>query len=200
MSGRITGPCHIAGAEKKLRVAISGKSGCGNTTVSALLAKALKVKFINFTFRSLSKEIGMPLEEIIKNAKTNDWYDKQVDVRQIELAMQDSCVLGSRLAVWMLKDADLKVYLWASEEVRTSRIQIREGGSLDEVIEFTRLRDAEDTRRYKELYGIDNDNYTFADLIIDTENYDPMAIVRLVLTELLSRRLISEDKVRDFFY
>jgi cytidylate kinase len=142
----------------------------------------------------------MPLGDIIENAKTSDWYDRQVDDRQVELARADSCVLGSRLAIWMLKEADLKVYLGASEEVRTSRIQIREGGSLDEVIDFTRLRDAEDTRRYKELYGIDNNDYSFADLVIDTENYDPMAIVRLILAELCSRRLITEDSVRDYFY
>jgi cytidylate kinase len=186
-------------AEKKLRVAVSGKSGCGNTTVSSLLAKALQIRFINFTFRSLSKEIGMPLEDIIRNAKTSDWYDRQVDDRQVELAMADSCVLGSRLAIWMLKEADLRVYLWASEEVRTSRIQIREGGSLDDVVEFTRLRDAEDTRRYKELYGIDNNNYSFADIVIDTENYDPQAIVKLVLAELRSRDLVSGDRIPDLY-
>jgi cytidylate kinase len=194
MSAGTNGECG-ARQEKKLRVAISGKSGCGNTTVSALLAKVLQIRFINFTFRSLSKEIGMSLEDIIRDAKTSDRYDREIDRRQVELAMEDSCVLGSRLAIWMLKEADLKVYLWASEEVRTGRIQIREGGSLDDVIEFTRHRDAEDTRRYKELYGIDNNDYSFADLVIDTENYDPQAIVKLVLAELRSRNLVSRDRI-----
>lgn len=32
---------------KDVRVAISGKSGCGNTTVSTLLAEKLGVKLIN---------------------------------------------------------------------------------------------------------------------------------------------------------
>jgi cytidylate kinase len=184
---------------KKLRVAISGKSGCGNTTVSSVLAKTLGIQFINFTFRSLSKETGISLEQIIQNAKTSDWYDKQVDDRQIELALQDSCVLGSRLAIWMLKNADLKVYLYASESVRTARIQIREGGSLDDIVEFTRLRDAEDTRRYKELYNIDNNDYSFADLIVDTELYEPQAIVKLILDELCSRKLIMPRGIHETF-
>ena len=79
---------------KKLRVAISGKSGCGNTTVSSLLAKNLGIKMINYTFRSLAEETGFYLAEIIEKDKTDDSYDKNVDTRQVQLAMEDSCVLG----------------------------------------------------------------------------------------------------------
>jgi cytidylate kinase len=46
---------------KELRIAISGKSGCGNTTVSTLLAKTLGIKLINYTFRQLAEEKGMTL-------------------------------------------------------------------------------------------------------------------------------------------
>ena len=52
----------------KLRVAISGKSGCGNTTVSKLLADTLNVNMINFTFRTLAEEVGLSLAEIIEKA------------------------------------------------------------------------------------------------------------------------------------
>jgi cytidylate kinase len=37
--------------QKVLRIAISGKSGCGNTTVSRMVAEKLGLRFINFTFR-----------------------------------------------------------------------------------------------------------------------------------------------------
>ena len=100
---------------KDLRIAISGKSGCGNTTVSGLLAETLGVTLINYTFRQLAAEKGMTLAEVIEAAKTDDSYDKYVDKHQIELALAEPCVLGSRLAVWMLKEADLKVYLFASD-------------------------------------------------------------------------------------
>ena len=43
---------------KELRIAISGKSGCGNTTVSTMLAQRLGIKLINYTFRNLAKDIG----------------------------------------------------------------------------------------------------------------------------------------------
>lgn len=176
---------------KEVRIAISGRSGCGNTTVSRLLAEVLDISFVNYTFRSLSDELRIPLSEIIEKAKTDDSFDRQVDTRQVELARRSSCVLGSRLAVWMLPEADLKVYLTASPEVRSKRIQSREGGSLEDIQAFTAMRDSEDTRRYKELYDIDNTEYSFADLVIDTESKTPEMIVGEILQALADRGFIN---------
>jgi len=179
-------------AGKSLRIAISGRSGCGNTTVSTLLSNLLNVKLINFTFRNLAQEMGLSLAQVIENAKTDDSYDRTVDTRQVELARKESCVLGSRLAIWMLKEADLKVYLLASEELRASRILNREGGDLEEIKRFTAMRDAEDTKRYKALYGIDNTDYKAADLIIDTSKNLPEDIARIILSELEKRGLVEK--------
>lgn len=176
---------------QELRVAISGKSGCGNTTVSKMLADALDIRMINFTFRSLATETGLSLAEIIERAKTDDSFDLSVDTRQVELAKEQSCILGSRLAIWMLKDADFKVYLLADDEVRAMRIQDREGGDLTEIRNFTHMRDNEDTARYKRLYDIDNCNYTIADLVIDTVAYDPVQIIGVILEKLRQKALVQ---------
>ena len=178
-------------ADKKLRIAISGKSGCGNTTVSTMLARRLGVSLINYTFRNLAKDTGLTLAEIIERAKTDDSYDRQVDTRQVELAMEDSCVLGSRLAVWMLEKADLKVFLLADEDVRAARILNREGGNLEEIKAFTAMRDREDSQRYRQLYEIDNNDYSFCQLIIDTACHNPEEIVELILQELHQRGLVE---------
>ncbi|WP_288906851.1 (d)CMP kinase [uncultured Treponema sp.] len=177
---------------KDLRIAVSGKSGCGNTTVSTLLSQALGVTLINYTFRQLAAEKGMTLAQVIESAKTDDSYDMYVDSHQVELAKKEPCVLGSRLAIWMLKEADLKVYLYASDEVRANRVFTREGGDLKQIKEFTAMRDSEDSRRYKKLYNIDNNAYSFADVIIDTSKYTPEQIVRQILDELKKRGFISE--------
>lgn len=177
---------------KDLRIAVSGKSGCGNTTVSTLLSQALGVTLINYTFRQVAAEKGMTLAQVIESAKTDDSYDMYVDSHQVELAKKEPCVLGSRLAIWMLKEADLKVYLYASDEVRANRVFTREGGDLKQIKEFTAMRDSEDSRRYKKLYNIDNNAYSFADVIIDTSKYTPEQIVRQILDELKKRGFISE--------
>lgn len=175
---------------KDVRVAISGKSGCGNTTVSTLLAEKLGVKLINYTFRQLAAEKGLTLAQVIENARTDDSYDIFVDNHQVELASAEPCVLGSRLAIWMLKEADLKVYLFASDETRAKRILNREGGDLQKIKDFTAMRDSEDTRRYKKIYNIDNNDYSFSDLIIDTAKFNPEQIVELIIAELKKRNLI----------
>lgn len=175
----------------EVRVAISGKSGCGNTTVSTLLSQLLDVKLINFTFRQLAQEKGITLAQVIENAKTDDNYDITVDTRQVELARAESCILGSRLAIWMLKEADLKVYLYASDETRALRILNREGGDIEQIKSFTAMRDSEDSRRYMKLYKIDNNDYQFADMIIDTSKYNPEQIASLVIDKLLEKNLIS---------
>ena len=178
--------------KNELRVAISGKSGCGNTTVSTLLSEKLNVTLINYTFRQLAKEKGLTLPEVIEKAKSDDSFDIFVDNHQVELAKKESCVLGSRLAIWMLKEADLKVYLYASDEQRALRVYKREGGDLEEIKRFTSHRDEQDTMRYKKIYNIDNNKYDFADLIIDTSNYSPEQIVDLIIAELLKKDLIEE--------
>ena len=177
---------------KELRIAISGKSGCGNTTVSTLLSEKLGVTLINCTFRQLAKEKGLTLAQVIENAKTDDSYDITVDTRQVELAKKESCVLGSRLAIWMLKEADLKVYLWASDDTRAKRILNREGGDIEEIKRFTSMRDSEDSRRYKKLYDIDNNDYSFCDLIIDTSLYTPEQIVEQILQEAHKRGFVEK--------
>jgi cytidylate kinase len=129
------------------------------------------LRLINFTFRNLAAERGVSLEEALNLAATDEWWDREVDRRQVALAREaePGCVLGSRLAIWMLPDADLKVYLRAGAETRARRIQEREGGELERVAAFTAGRDRQDHERYLHLYGIDNNDYTAADLVIDSD-------------------------------
>ena len=170
---------------KDVRIAVSGKSGCGNTTVCRLLADALELRFINFTFRSLAQEKGLSLKEVLVLAAKDDSWDREVDTRQVELArMGNGCVLGSRLAIWMLPEADLKVFLAAKPEVRVKRIQGREGGSLTHIEEFTAERDRQDRERYRRIYNIDNDDYSFADIVIDTDEIPPAEIAEQIIAEL----------------
>lgn len=174
--------------KENLKIAVSGKSGCGNTTVCKILSEQLGLRFINFTFRSLAEEKGISLEEVLSFAAKDDWWDKEVDRCQIELARKKGgCVLGSRLAIWMLKEADLKVYLRASPEVRSKRIFQREGGSLEDIASFTDERDKQDKERYKRIYGIDNDDYSFADIIIDTDTIEPIKIAELIKNDLMEK-------------
>ena len=156
-----------------IKIAISGRSGCGNSTVSRKVAEALGLKLINYTFRNMAEDYGMSMAELAARAREDERWDRELDARQVEMARDGNCVLGSRLAVWVLEDADLRVFLTAPIEVRAERIHAREGGSLERVKAHTTQRDREDHQRYLDIYGIDNDDYAHqVDLVVDTTGGD----------------------------
>ena len=168
--------------KEDIKIAVSGRSGCGNTTVSKIVSDILNLRFINFTFRSLAEELKVDLKKVLELAARDDSVDREVDKRQVQFARENGgCVLGSRLAIWMLEEADLKVYLSASPQTRAARIVNREGGSIEEVAAFTAERDRQDHSRYLRIYGIDTDEFNFADLIIETENITPQQIADMIV-------------------
>ena len=167
-----------------LSIAVSGKSGCGNTTTSALMAHRLGIQLVNYTFRNLAVDEGLEYEQVRKLAESDDKWDKLVDTRQVEKASAQPSVLASRLAIWVWKQAKLKVYLDAPLDVRAQRVHKRENGSLAEKREVTRLRDEADHARYQKLYGINNDDWKFADLVIDVSILTPEEIVDQIIAQL----------------
>ena len=91
-----------------MRIAISSKSGCGNTTVTTMLSKRLGYPMVNFTFRQMAEERGVDFWTFCRMAENDYDIDRELDRRQVEMAMkEEDCILASRLAVWMLKEADL---------------------------------------------------------------------------------------------
>ncbi len=171
-------------SNREIRIAISGKSGCGNSTVSKLVSKKLGCKMVNYTFHSIADELKMDFKEFCLMAEKDTKWDILVDKKQVEMAMTCSSVLGSRLAVWMLKEADLKVFLTGSSKTRAARINNREGGDLNEIMSYTKIRDDRDSARYKKLYNIDNSDYDFCDLVINTDNFDQYQIADIILTAI----------------
>lgn len=168
--------------KKDIKIAVSGMSGCGNTTVSKIVADRLGLKFINFTFRTLAQEKGIDFKKVLELAAKDDSWDKETDSRQVKLARESGgCVIGSRLAIWMLEEADLKVYLRAKPETRAAQIVKREGGDLQEIAAFTAQRDNRDNLRYIRIYNINNYKYDFADLVIDTDNITADEIADIII-------------------
>lgn len=171
-----------------MRVAISGKSGCGNTTVSSIVAQRMGYPLVNYTFRMMAKERNIDFWELCNLAEIDDSIDRELDRVQVEMALEhENCILGSRLAIWVLKQADLKIFLDASLEERARRIHLREGGDYQQKLKETKLRDENDTARYKRLYNIDNNDTSIADLVIDTNELEATEVASIIVKEINSR-------------
>jgi len=154
-----------------LRIAISGQSGCGNTTATNNVGGALQLRVVNYTFRDLAKELNLGFDALHSHAEKTFIYDYLTDLVCIRAALSQSIIVGNRLAAWLV-EADLRVWLHASLEARAARIARREsekGSSYESVLYKTLQRDAQNRRRYLQVYGIDIQDHNDLDITINTE-------------------------------
>lgn len=155
-----------------MRIAISGHSGCGNTTATTNVGRALQTSIINYTFRDLARDLNLSFDEIHKNASNDLIYDYLTDLILIRNALaNEKIVIGSRLAAWLM-DADLRIWLHASLETRASRISQRETerqSSYEQTLYKTLKRDEQNKERYLRLYGLDINDHSGFDITINTE-------------------------------
>lgn len=176
----------------KTIIAISGKSGCGNTSVSEKLSKKIKFKHVNYTFKQLADELNLSFDELLQLSKSNTKYDKILDTKQVAMASGGNSVIGSRLAIWLMKEKAFTVYLNASQETRVKRIMAREGDSYNKTLKYTNNRDLQDAERFKKLYGININNYSFADLIIDVDLLSITEIVDIIITKFNEYNFVNK--------
>ena len=178
-----------------MHIAVSGYSGCGNTTLSSLIAKKFDLKLVNYTFRDMAKDKGLDFEALRALAEKDSSYDIELDKKQVEMALSTkNSILASRLAIWMLKSADLKVFLDISLLERSRRVCQREGGTFEYWYEHTQKRDDADNLRYKKLYNIDNrdlkTNIGGNLLIIKDDKATASDMLDIITAEIKKRRLI----------
>jgi cytidylate kinase len=153
-----------------MKIAISGHSGCGNTTATRNVGNALHLNIVNYTFRDLAHELGMSFDELHAQAPNNAIFDFLTDLKLIRSALGNSIVVGTRLAAWLI-DADLRIWLHAPLEARADRINKRESekhSSYEAVLYKTLKRDEQNRKRYLQLYGIDINDHSDFDITINT--------------------------------
>lgn len=154
-------------------ITISGLPGSGKTTVAKTLAEKLKLRYISTgeAFRKMAEERKMKLNDFSKLAEEDFSIDKELDKRQIELVKEGNVVFEGRLAGWLtVKNGlpSIKIWLSASFEIRAERIMKREGKKLEIVKKEIENREGSEWNRYWNLYGIDLNDLSVYDYIIDT--------------------------------
>ncbi len=163
-------------------ITLSGPPGSGTSTVGKLVAKKLDLKLssIGEIFRQMAKEKGLSLEEFSSMAEKNSNFDKEVDIRQAEEANKGKVVLDSRLSGWLVRKADLKIWLKAPLDVRLKRVAQRDKKSEQTAFIEVTLREESEKKRYKNYYDIDLDDLSIYDLVIDTSKWDAEQVAELI--------------------
>ena len=87
------------------------------------------------------------------------------------------------LAAWLV-NADLRVWLQASLEERAKRIfrrEVEKGLTYESVLYRTLQRDEQNRKRYLQLYGLDSNDRSDFDIIINTEKLTAEQVSSLII-------------------
>ena len=165
-----------------LVITVSGLHGSGTSTQARRLAKALGLRYVSagLLFRRIAEERGLTLEELSRLAEENPELDRMIDERTREEARRGGVVIDAALAGWMAGDADLKIFLTAPLEERVRRIARREGLSLEEAMRETLKRERSERERFKRYYGIDINDLSIYDVVLNTALFKPDATARIL--------------------
>ena len=163
-------------------ITVSGLHGSGTSTQARRLAKALGLRYVSagLLFRRIAEERGLTLEELSRLAEENPELDRMIDERTREEARRGGVVIDAALAGWMAGDADLKIFLTAPLEERVRRIARREGLSLEEAMRETLKREQSERERFKRYYGIDINDLSIYDVVLNTALFKPDATARIL--------------------
>ncbi len=165
-------------------IAISGQAASGKTTVARELANRLNYRFVSIgeLFRRIAVERGVSLLELHRIAETDFSIDRAVDEEAVREARRGgNVVIEGHLAAWILKDvADVRIYLKADIRARSQRLSARDGKSIEEALNEIRAREESNRKRYLAIYGIDINDTSIFDLIIDTTYIDARKVVDIV--------------------
>jgi len=169
-------------------ITVSGPAGSGKTTLAASLAEQLGYEHVSGgdIFRDIAAERGLTPLELNRRAEENDQIDRDLDRRLRSIASdRKELVLESRLAGWMAGDhADFRFWLDAPLDVRAKRVADREDKSVDRARRETEQRAESEARRYREYYGIDIDDRSIYDIVVNTARWGPEGVCTLAVEAL----------------
>jgi CMP/dCMP kinase len=158
-----------------MRITVSGLPGSGTTSLSRYLAEKHGFSLISAgeVFRQLAKEHNMELAEFGRLAEEDPSFDKMIDARQKEIALQrDNVIIEGRLSGWMVPEADLKIWLFAPIDCRIKRIVFRDHIVDEETAGAVTIeRERCEAGRYKSYYNIDIGDLSIYQIILNSEKW-----------------------------
>ncbi|MEM2918695.1 MAG: AAA family ATPase [Candidatus Altiarchaeota archaeon] len=163
-------------------ITISGQIGSGKSTLAKEIAKRFNLQYISAgeIMRSMATEKGMSLMEFSKFAELNSSVDREIDKKQKELAKNGNCVVEGRISAHFL-DSDLKIFLITPLEIRAKRVMERDNlSTIEKAIIQIKEREESERKRYKKIYGIDFDDFSKYDIIINTKNFTKEKLADIV--------------------
>ncbi len=192
-----------------MKITITGDPGSGKSTIANALHALLGLDYydIGLIRRDLAKQKGMSLEEYNKYGKTHHETDTDVDTYQRRLGKEkEDFVIVGRLSYHFIPNS-VKVFIAVDEKIGAERImhdltdakrnQLRNETTHKttdpkEVKELIRKRQQSDAERYKSIYGVNPQDMSNYDLVIDSSKKSPRDVLFHIFSYLYGEGYITQ--------
>lgn len=176
-----------------MHISITGRLGSGKSTVARIIAanSGFEIYSTGTIIREMASEMGITALEMNELMKKDSSYDLKLDAtvtRVSEERAADKLLFDSRMA-WHFAVKSFKVYLYVDVAVAARRVLRDNRGSvetyrdLDDAISQLTDRMNSENVRYKQLYSVDNFDFSNYDLVIDTEKRSPEDVADIIMRE-----------------
>lgn len=182
-------------------IIISGMPAVGKTTVSRVVSEALGVSLVGGgdVLKEMAVEEGYTPGgddwwdtkegmSFLKERKKTSGFDREVDARLLQKAKRGGVVITSYPLPWLSKSG-VKVWLSGSARSRARRMAKRDGMTISQCLKVLLVRDGENRKLYKKIYGIEfGADLSPFDLIVSTDSIDETKVAEIVLRYVKNRR------------
>jgi len=173
-------------------ISIAGDLGSGKSTIAKRLAELLEYKYFSTgtLFRQLAAERGMDALQLNYLSETDKSIDKYIDdnLRAINEGSDFRYILDSRMA-WHFIPKSFKIYATVEPKIAAQRVlndktrfNEPDAADLQERVDSLLERQNVENRRYKSMYGVDCDDLSNYDLVIDTSHHTVKELTAQILT------------------
>lgn len=190
----------------RFSVVISGWPAVGKTTMASELAKEFGLVTYNGgdILKMLAHEKGYSgatsrgdwwdtpeAKKFMEERKRDPTFDKKVDERLAQILKKESAVITSYTLPWLVKDDGIiKFWLKGSPRNRAERMANRDGITAEEAEKIVSLRDAENVKIYKNLYGFSfGEDLSVFDYALNTDRLALDALIEV--SKLIVRRQVG---------
>ena len=180
----------MAELEKKHIITITGDHASGQGTLSNKLQEKLGYEiYRNGQYvRNLAKEKGMSITEFQVYLNEHPDLDREIEKSAANYAStRDLLIIDAKLG-WYAIPNSFKIYLKVDIDVAVERAfadaarkNTEPFASLEEAKEKILYRHQEETKRWQEEYGVNRDDMSNYDLVLDTTNLTPEEVCKEVL-------------------